>query len=185
MYLLPVLVDGFRVMSIHNKKENGGCNIMRKLRERLNNKKGFTLVELIVVIVIILILAAVLIPNVMRYINEARKSTFQSEASGYLTELQGYEAECYGKNNASITVSDFAATATDGKYTLTLGVIPDVTTYTSGEPLVKDVNADGAIVKVSVDKGSVMAFGYADSEHFVSWEAGKGWTDVDGKEFKE
>ncbi|MCI5504671.1 MAG: prepilin-type N-terminal cleavage/methylation domain-containing protein, partial [Eubacterium sp.] len=38
--------------------------MFRKLKDRVTNKKGFTLVELIVVIVIILVLAAVMVPNV-------------------------------------------------------------------------------------------------------------------------
>jgi prepilin-type N-terminal cleavage/methylation domain-containing protein len=42
------------------------------------NKKGFTLVELIVVIVIIAILAAIAIPAMMRYIDNANAATAEA-----------------------------------------------------------------------------------------------------------
>ena len=43
------------------------------------NKKGFTLIELIVVIAIIAILAAILIPALLNYINAANRSKAQSD----------------------------------------------------------------------------------------------------------
>lgn len=191
MYLLPVLVDGFRVMSIHNKKENGGCNIMRKLRERLNNKKGFTLVELIVVIVIILILAAVLIPNVMRYINSARQSAFQSEASSYMTELQGYAAEHYAKKNADLVDTSGGTLPTD--YTMTAIENSQVSINVSDEKatgfaeLTKDSVASikDKTINAYVYHGAVIAFSYTNGEHFVSWKQGEGWTNVDESTYKE
>jgi type IV pilus assembly protein PilA len=42
--------------------------------KKLLNKKGFTLIELIVVIAIIAILAAILIPALLNYINAAEVS---------------------------------------------------------------------------------------------------------------
>lgn len=38
----------------------------------MKNKKGFTLVEIIVVLVILAILAAIAVPSVIGYVNEAK-----------------------------------------------------------------------------------------------------------------
>ena len=40
------------------------------------NKKGFTLVEIIVVLVILAILAAIAVPSVLGYVEEAKKERF-------------------------------------------------------------------------------------------------------------
>ena len=45
-----------------------------------NNKKGFTIVELVIVIAVIAILAAVLIPNLSRLVNKANESKAMQEA---------------------------------------------------------------------------------------------------------
>ena len=52
-----------------------------------HNKKGFTLVELLVVIVIIGILAAVIIPNVANNIEKANKSAAEQEAKVKYNEV--------------------------------------------------------------------------------------------------
>lgn len=143
---------------------------MKKLRERLNSKKGFTLVELIVVIVIILILAAVLIPNVMRYIGSARESAFQSEASGYLTELQGYEAEYFAKENKDLDSTNWSAAG----YTLTKGLSPAfVTTDISAATTTADEPT------VCVSKGAVTSYTYSDGTYTVYWTQSGGWNDVE------
>lgn len=51
--------------------------MFKKLKE--NNKKGFTLVELIVVLVILAILAALLIPALTGYIDKARNKSIVAE----------------------------------------------------------------------------------------------------------
>lgn len=53
-----------------------------------SNKKGFTLVELIVVIAIMAILAAVLVPTIVNKINDAKESAAKSDMSAVANAIQ-------------------------------------------------------------------------------------------------
>lgn len=57
------------------------------LKKKLN-KKGFSLVELIVVIAIMAILAAIIIPTVTNKINDANKGSANQAASGVANGIQ-------------------------------------------------------------------------------------------------
>lgn len=63
------------------------------LREKMKNKKGFTLIEIIVVIVILAILMAVAVPSVMSYMNEGQKAKFEAVARAALINTQTAVAE--------------------------------------------------------------------------------------------
>lgn len=52
------------------------------------NKKGFTLVEIIVVLVILAILAAIAVPSVLGYVEEAKKEKYIAEAKSIYTVIQ-------------------------------------------------------------------------------------------------
>lgn len=54
----------------------------------LKNRKGFTLIEIIVVIVILAVLMAVAVPSVMSYINEGNKAKYETIARAALINTQ-------------------------------------------------------------------------------------------------
>lgn len=79
-----------------------------------NNKKGFTLTELIIVIVIIGILAAVLIPSLSNYIQKAKKSAAEQDA---LTIYQQYLSTVDNEDYADIATLNFVVES-NGYYVL-------------------------------------------------------------------
>lgn len=79
--------------------------------KKLKDKKGFTLVELIVVLVILAILAALLIPALTGYIDKAREQSMITEGSLVLTAAQATVSEAYGTGDLKV--------GTDGTITVT------------------------------------------------------------------
>ncbi len=72
------------------------------------NKKGFTLVEVIVVLVILAILAAILIPSLTGYIDKANQKVVVAECRAAVLAAQTLASEAYGTNK---TASPTIATA--------------------------------------------------------------------------
>ena len=87
--------------------------MFEKIR-KMKNKKGFTLVELIVVLVILVILAALLIPALTGYIDKANKEKVVSECRMVVMAAQteaSEASEAYGTltaASASSTIDDKA-----------------------------------------------------------------------------
>lgn len=80
--------------------------LFKKMKQ---NKKGFTLVELIVVLVILAILAAIAIPTFNGYIKKAREKTVAAEARTVLLAANSLIAEA----NETGTATKFEGTATE------------------------------------------------------------------------
>lgn len=59
---------------------------MKNIKETLKNKKGFTLIEMIVVIAILAILSSILIPSVTGYIDSAEAARDMTNTRTIYTE---------------------------------------------------------------------------------------------------
>lgn len=79
---------------------------MKKMWEKKDSKKGFTLVELIVVLVILAILAAIMIPSMVGWIDKAKEKQASIECRTYYLAAQTIAAEEYGKENTAPTTVD-------------------------------------------------------------------------------
>lgn len=79
--------------------------MFKKIR-KLKDRKGFTLVELIVVLVILAILAALLIPALTGYIDKANKEKIVSECRMVVMAAQTEASELYGKMDGGKLVFD-------------------------------------------------------------------------------
>lgn len=87
----------------------------------MKKKKGFTLVELMVVIVIVAVLAAVVVPLLLGRIDEAKKSEGKAIAGQISSVVRAYAAEYNGdsgfKANPSLTTDlGFRSNELDAKY---------------------------------------------------------------------
>lgn len=71
--------------------------MLNKIKQLKKNKKGFTLIELVVVLVIIAILAAITVPVVTGYISDANEARYVSEARAIYLVVQAEEATAKAK----------------------------------------------------------------------------------------
>lgn len=83
---------------------------MKKLGK--SSKKGFTLVELIVVLVILAVLAAMLVPALVGYIDKAKAEKEYQTASTVYAAAQAVITEAYGKNDITTSGTNAAKTIT-------------------------------------------------------------------------
>lgn len=87
---------------------------MKKIK---NDNKGFTLVELIVVLVILAILAAILVPALLGYIDEAKNKQLQIHAKSVYTAAQSVSSKYYAKNvKPTDTSKKMGGSVDDDKY---------------------------------------------------------------------
>lgn len=124
------------------------------MKKIMNNAKGFTLIELMIVVAIIGILAAIAIPNFMNYQCKAKQSEAKSNLGNIRSMQEAYFAEydTYGKianigfdtkGTARYLYSITAATATayTARARTIAGVGTDVWTITEAGVLTNVTNA--------------------------------------------
>ena len=87
--------------------------MLKKVRKMMSDRKGFTLVELIVVLVILSVLAAMLAPTMTGYIDKAKEKNVEAKLHQTVVAAQALADEAYalGKDFEKITLEEISELA--------------------------------------------------------------------------
>lgn len=96
-------------------------------RLTINNKNGFTLIELMITVAIISILATIAYPNYQRYVIKSKRTDMMSEMHNIASEIQSRKLAQGSYSNALITGLGGNYPAQGVLYTVTIGNVAGVT----------------------------------------------------------
>ena len=120
------------------------------LKKKLN-KKGFSLIELIIVIAIMAILAAIIVPTVINKVNEAEKSAAATEAQNLANAVQQDIIEIAAGGTDTTYVQSVSGTT----ITLKPGA-PSTITGSNSDTITVTVTGGGETYKYTIDsKGKI------------------------------
>ena len=125
--------------------------MLKNLRNKLNDNKGFSLVELIVVIAIMVILIALLVPNVVGYIQKAQDSANLAAAKSIYNAANTYIVDYKGQKGVYPTSADVEAALldpTNGLVTIPSDLVAEVT-------LNNDAAAKSVVAVLTYNEGDV------------------------------
>lgn len=139
------------------KEKNMNMILARQLKKK-NGKKGFTLVEVIVVLVIIAILAAIAIPAMTGYIKRANDKALISDGRTILVALQTTASEkgITSASNAADKAELSLTAVNELSGTSFAGTLADVT-----------VDGNGAITGFKYTDGKTVVYDSAEDEKFT------------------
>lgn len=133
--------------------------MLKKLWNKKNDKKGFTLVELIVVLIILAILAALLIPALTGYIDKAKNKQIVAETRQAVMAAQTIADEMYAAGNAP---TELQTGATD-KFT--------------AEEIKELAEVKGTVISATVSGGKITELVYQNGKFCTYTENGTNGTD--------
>lgn len=131
---------------------------MIKKLQSLKKKKGFTLVELIVVIAIIGVLAAILVPTMLGYVTSSRVTSVNSTAASIKnnvgTFLTNADTAGYGMKQANSAIDTLDITVTAGKWACTAAATAN---YKTGSTITWGTAASNVEANVTSKSGVTSA----------------------------
>lgn len=137
------------------------------MKKKNKNRKGFSLVELIVCLVIMAILVAALVPSLVGYIRQARQSTAKDECAAVVSAAQTIVSSAYADPNSIYHNNSDTAKNVKVSYTGdngTMSVVDASGTAVNGadaKAVVKDLaEVEGTIVSITVENGVVKEVKY-------------------------
>ena len=142
---------------------------------KVKNKKGFTLVELIVVLVILAILAALLVPALTGYIDKAKEKKVIAETRMVVMAVQTVASEAYGQLGAGkdLCSANFAddwlsALGKDGKYMQEIKKLAEVFDSNPKATFKATATAQGKVLTLSYNNGVYTCIYNADEQSYTA-----------------
>lgn len=133
---------------------------MKKLMKKLKEKKGFTLIEMIIVIAIIAVLIALIAPNLQKYLNTAKQTTANAGAKTIYTSANAYLVELYTEGKSVPDGTWTRSTGNEGTQGNDYGAATFIKEYLNESEL-----GDNASFEIIIKDGVVQAVMYNDGSN--------------------
>lgn len=146
-----------------------------------NDNKGFTLVELIVVLVILAILAAILVPALLGYIDEAKNKQLELHGKSVYTAAQAVASKAYGAGKeVPMAAGNTDATKYYTNFVTEVQTISEITTFgTTSDAYIKvgTVNSQNPSATEKHNKWTIVEIVYVEDGEQVQLTSTSGaWT---------
>lgn len=116
------------------------------LKKQLKRKKGFTLVEIIVVLIILAILAAIAVPTLIGYIDKAKQQSILSEGRAVQISLTTIGVEAYASKTDPANITDLDLVTKVNKLAGTTYAVGEISNVTWS-------NANNSVTKFTLISG--------------------------------